>query len=98
MTTKKKLVLLELISGILGWGWMIAGAVTLYFVVMAIGFSGSWANAGIAFATGVICKWLAKGFHDSKIRVAYEAEMISRGMTPDEAGKAWIAAYNTRKS
>lgn len=97
MTTKQKLTILELVSGILGWGWLIAGAATLYFVVMAIGFDGAWANAGIAFAVGAVCKWLAKGFHDNKNRVAFEAEMVRKGMAPEEAGKAWLDTYNSNK-
>lgn len=97
MTTMQKLTLLELVSGILGWGWLIAGAATLYFVVAAIGFDGSWTNAGIAFGVGAVCKWLAKGVHDNKIRVAFEAEMISKGLTLEEARKAWFVAYNSNK-
>lgn len=98
MTTKQKLVTLELVAGIFGWGWMIAGSATLYCVVMAIWFGGSWSNAGIAFAVGAVSKWLAKGFNDNKIRVAFEAEMISRGMTQEEAGKAWLEAYSDKRA
>ncbi|WP_372072010.1 hypothetical protein P7L75_27960 [Tistrella mobilis] len=94
MTTKQKLVTLELVAGIFGWGWLIAGAATLYYVVMAIGFGGFWSNAGIAFAVAAVSKWLAKGFNDNKIRVACEAEMISRGVPPEEAGRAWLEAYS----
>lgn len=94
MTTKGKLVTLELLTGFFGWGWLIAGAATLYFLVMAIGFDGSWANAGIAFVVGAVCKWLARGFNDNKTRVAFEAELVRQGKTPEEAAKAWFNAYN----
>lgn len=93
MKATNKLMFLEFVSGILGWGWLIAGAATLYFVVVAVGFGGSWADAGIAFAVSAVCKWLAKGFRDTKVRVAFEAKMVAKGMSKEDAGKAWAAAY-----
>ncbi|WP_337996271.1 hypothetical protein [Oleispirillum naphthae] len=90
MTTKQKLVLLELAAGITGWGWMIAGAGALYYAVRAIGFDGSWKDAGIAFAVSGVCKWLAKGFQENKMRVTFVARMVSEGMTEKDANDAWF--------
>ena len=93
MKTRTKLVFLELVAGIFGWMWLIAGAATVYFAITAIWFEGSWSFILAAIITSITCKWLAKGFHDNKKRVAYEAELISRGMTPKEAGESWVQAY-----
>jgi hypothetical protein len=93
MKTRTKLVFLELVAGIFGWMWLTAGAATLYFIIAAIWLNGSWSMILVAIATSIICKWLAKGFNDNKIRVAYEAELISSGMAPEEAGKSWTQAY-----
>jgi hypothetical protein len=97
MTTKRKLITLELISGIFGWGWIIAGLVSLYFLVIAIGFEGSWSSFGMAAGVAAVCKWLAKGFNDNKIRVAFEADAIAQGMSAEEAGNAWLKAYNGKR-
>ncbi len=94
MTIKSKLALLELISGLFGWGWMIAGAAALYFLVMAVGFDGGWSPFFWTLGASAVCKWLAKGFKDNQIRVAFEVEKIEQGLTPDEAAKAWLEAYN----
>lgn len=93
MKTRTKLVFLELVAGIFGWMWLIAGAATVYFAITAIWFEGSWRFILVAIITSIICKWLAKGFHDNKRRVAYETELISRGITPKEAGESWVQAY-----
>jgi uncharacterized protein YpuA (DUF1002 family) len=93
MKTRTKVVFLELVAGIFGWMWLAAGAATFYFIITAIWFNGSWSMILVAIAISIICKWLAKGFHDNKIRVAYEAELISQGMTAEEAGKSWVRAY-----
>lgn len=90
MTTKQKLVLLELAAGVAGWGAMIAGAGTLYYSVLAIGFGGSWKDAGIALGVCWVGKWLAKGFQENKMRVAFVARMVADGMTETEASVAWL--------
>ena len=38
-------------------------------------------------------KRLSKDTLDVRDRRAYEAEMIKRGMTPQQAGQAWFDAY-----
>ena len=40
MKTSTKLVLLELITGVLGWTWIGAGLVAAYFLVNAFAFDG----------------------------------------------------------
>ncbi|SBW12747.1 exported hypothetical protein [uncultured Alphaproteobacteria bacterium] len=90
MTTKQKLVLLELAAGVAGWGAMIAGAGTLYYSVLAIGFGGSWKDAGIALGVCWVGKWLAKGFQENKMRVTFVARMVAEGMTEADANAAWL--------
>tara|TARA_R110002072_G_C7855126_1_gene525999 strand:- start:337 stop:1047 length:711 start_codon:yes stop_codon:yes gene_type:complete len=77
MQIKTKLVILELIAGICGWGWIIAGAVALYYFVMAIGFDGTWTPFFWAFGAGAVAKWLAKGFQENKQRIALENQPAS---------------------
>jgi hypothetical protein len=60
----------------------------VYCLVAAVGFGGSWVNVFIAFGTSGISKWLAWGFDKSQKRVAFEAEMIFRGMTTEHAADA----------
>ncbi len=90
MQKKSKLIILELISGALGWLWIIAGLAALYFLVSAIGFNGRWSNFIWALVISVVAKWLAKSFLENKQRVAYEAELLNKGYTPEQAGREWI--------
>ena len=93
MTTETKLKLLEVVGGLFGWGWILASLVGVYFLFVAITFGGSWVNCLIAFGTSATCKWLAGGFIDNQKRVAFETQMIRRGMTPEQAADAWLRAY-----
>ena len=93
MQPKSKLMILELISGILGWLWIIAGVAALYFLVSAIGFHGRWSSFVLALIISLVAKWLSKGFLENKQRVAYEAELINKGYTPEQAGREWIQRY-----
>lgn len=92
MSTRTKLVILELISGLFGWGWLIAAGVALYFLVMAVGFDGSWLPFVIAVAVSGVCKWLARGLEDNKRRVAIEADMMDKGMSREEAAASGTSA------
>ena len=80
MSTKSKLVALELVAGIFGWGWLISGAATVLFFVMAVGFEGDWLHVVWALVACGVCKWLATGFKENQTRVAFEAEKIAQGM------------------
>ena len=77
MTNKSKLAVLELVAGIFGWGWLIAGGFAIYYLVMAIGFGGSWLSFVVALLISGVAKWLARGFEDNKRRIALEAETAS---------------------
>ena len=88
MKTSTKLKVLKAVSGLFSWGWIIAALIGVYCLVTAIGFKGSWVNVFIAFGISGISKWLARGFGKSQKRVAFEAEMIFRGMTPEHAADA----------
>ncbi len=93
MTTKTKLVILELVGGIFGWGWLIAAAAALYFLVMVAFFEGAWTPVIVALVVSTLSKWLARGIEDHKRRVAFEADMVAKGLSPDEAREAWLKAY-----
>lgn len=87
MQVKNKLMILELISGLFGWGWIVASIATLYFFVMAIGFEGEWSPFFWAFGAGAIAKWLAGGFEENKLRIARESQSSSI-MTNENQKKA----------
>ena len=98
MSTRAKLVILELISGLLGWVWLVAGAAAVFFAGAALFSDGSWSRFFWALAASAIAKWLAKGFHDNKIRVAYIANLMALGMSREEASKDWLDRYMGNKS
>jgi hypothetical protein len=96
-TTMGKLMLLELVSGIFGWVWIIAGIAALVFLIWAIGFAGPWSRFFWAVGISVVAKWLAKAFMDTQIRVGFEAEKIAEGMSPAEARQEWIKRYMNQR-
>jgi hypothetical protein len=93
MLTRTKLVLLELIAGLFGWTWLIAGAFAIYFLIMALAFNGSWKPIIAAVLVGGIAKWLAKGFADHKNRVAIKADLVKKGLSPQDAREALMKPY-----
>ena len=98
MQTKTKMVWLELLGGLFGWVWIIASLGTIYFLLVAI-FAGSpWSRVGWAFGAGVVAKWLARGFNDHNVRMAFTADLVAKGYTAEAAGEEWYARYTGRKS
>jgi hypothetical protein len=97
MRTISKLMILELIAGLLGWVWMIASLVALVSFVRAIAFNGNWSKFFWAVGISIVAKWLSKGFTDHQIRVKFEADRIAEGMTPEEAGNEWLRRYLGQK-
>lgn len=93
MSTQAKLVLLELVSGLLGWAWLLSGAAAIYFAGAAVLSTSPWSRFFWAVGVSAIAKWLAKGFHDNKLRVAYIDQMIAMGMTKEEAKREWMNRY-----
>ena len=89
MQAKKKLAILELITGIFGWVWIVTSIAALYYLAMVIFSNNTWTNFFWAFGASIIARWLAKGFRDNKIRLTYEAHFISEGLTPEEAAQKW---------
>ena len=87
MQVRAKLAVLELISGLFGWGWIIASIAALYFLVMAIGFEGEWSSFFWAVGAGVIAKWLARGFEENKRRIGVENQ-TDAGMSPENKKNA----------
>ena len=93
MDTRTKGTILELAAGLFGWVWIGASIAAVYFLASAIFFDGSWPNFFWALGASMVAKWLARGFEDNKIRVAYEAKLIDEGYSPEEAGKKWTQEY-----
>jgi hypothetical protein len=93
MKTKTTMVWLELIGGLLAWVWIIASLAFVYLLAVALFGSSPWSRVAWAFGVGAIAKWLARGFNDHKIRVAFTAELVAKGYTPEAAGEEWYARY-----
>lgn len=83
----------ELLGGIFGWVWILAGLATLVFAGMALFSHYPWWWAGIALLVSGVAKWLAKGFRDNRNRVMYEAHLREQGLSPEEAAKRWTENY-----
>jgi len=93
MSSKGQLVAFELLSGLFGWVWIGGGIAALVFAGLALFGDWSWWNVLYAAIVSGVAKWLARGFLDNQKRVAFEADMVSNGMSPKEAGQAWLEAY-----
>lgn len=83
----------ELLSGLFGWIWIGSCIAAVAFAGLALFGEGSWLNVLYAVIAGGVAKWLAKGFLDNRNRVAYEAELVSKGVSPEKAGQAWMESY-----
>jgi hypothetical protein len=44
----------------------------------------------VALGASAVSKSLTRGFEDNKQRVAFEANMIAKGASHEEAGAAWV--------
>ncbi|MGF1609519.1 MAG: NfeD family protein [Kiloniellales bacterium] len=93
MSSKGQLIVLELLSGLFGWVWIGGGIAALVFAGLALFSDWSWWNVLYAAIVSGVAKWLARGFLDNQKRVAFEADMVSKGMSPKEARQAWLEAY-----
>lgn len=93
MRTRSKLATLEFIAGLFGWVWIGSGIAALIFFVLAIFSDGSWANLFWALGAGIVTKWLARAFDDTKKRVTFESQLIAEGYSSEDAGKGWLQEY-----
>lgn len=84
----------ELLSGLFGWIWIGGGIAALAFAGLAVTSGWSWWNVLFAVIVSAVAKWLAKGFLDNQRRVAFEADLVAKGMSPEDAARAWIEAYS----
>lgn len=84
MQTRTKLVILELIAGIVGWIWILGWIASIYFLIAVFAFDGKWSNFFWAVGISVIAKWLAHGFNYHKDRIAYEAKLVTSGVSPGQ--------------
>ncbi|MBT4795879.1 MAG: hypothetical protein HON83_05575 [Candidatus Marinimicrobia bacterium] len=98
MKTNSKLAILELVSGIFGWVWIIASLAALYFLAISVFSDGIWSNFFWAVGTSIVAKWLTRSIEDSKTRVALEAKLVEEGHSPEEAGQIWLQQYSKNGS
>jgi hypothetical protein len=93
MTTRSKLALLNLIGGLLGWAWILASIAAGYFLIAAIAFHQPWTGFVWAIGTGAIANCLARGLLENEARIAFEADLVATGYSPEEAGREWMKRY-----
>lgn len=93
MQTKTKLIVLELLSGLLGWLWILAGLAAVYFLIAAVAFEGAWSRFFWAVGVSVIAKWLTRGVLDHKQRIALEANLVTEGYSPEEGSPGVVRQY-----
>jgi len=93
MSWKNQPVVFEVLSGLFGWVWIGGRIAALVFAGLAFFNGWSWWYMLYAAIVSIVAKWLARGFVDNKKRVAFEADMVSKGMSPKQAGQAWLEAY-----
>jgi hypothetical protein len=93
MRTRSKLALLNRIGGLLGWAWILASIAAGYFLISAIAFHQPWTGFVWAIGTGAIAKCLARGFLENQARIAFEADLVATGYSPEEAGQEWMRRY-----
>jgi hypothetical protein len=98
MELRAKLVWLELVGGIFGWVWIVASVTALYCLVVAIFLDSPWSRFFWAFGIGIIAKWLAKGFRDNQLRVAFVAELMEKGLSREEASRERFERYTQKKT
>jgi hypothetical protein len=94
MSTRRQLVIFELLSGLFGWVWIGASLSVVGFVAMVFIADWSWWNVLYAFIVATLAKWLAKGFLDNQRRVLFEDHLIQQGMAPQDAARRWINEYS----
>ena len=82
MKTSTKLVLLELITGVLRWTWIGTGLLAAYFLVNAFAFDGQWGYVFWAVVVSAVAKWLSRGLIENRQRVAQEARFRSFARRP----------------
>lgn len=83
----------QLLAGLFGWAWLIAGPAALIFAGAALFGWSSWWNVLYAFAISAVAKWLARGFEDHRKRVYFEARCVAGGMSPEQASQLWMASH-----
>jgi membrane protein implicated in regulation of membrane protease activity len=94
MSSRRQLVIFELLSGLFGWVWIGASLSAVGFVAMALLSDWSWWNVLYASIVGALAKWLARGFLDNRGRVLFEEHMIQQGLTKEDAARRWVDEYS----
>lgn len=72
MTINEKRLVLDLITGLFAWVWLLALVVFFVFLVLALFASGSWWHVGIAFVTAYVSKAFARSYQQGS-RELYES-------------------------
>ncbi len=92
MTTRTKLVILELLAHVFDLIWIGASLALVYFLYGALANDAPWAYLSWPFAAAFVAKQIAAAFKDNKQRVDYLDQLIRRGYEQEDAVAAWRTA------
>ena len=73
MTTKAKLLILQVLSSVFQWACVIAGGWAVYLMVVGIQPNEPWTPFYVAVAVSVLSKLIAAGFQALKNKTTVEA-------------------------
>ena len=90
--TKKKLRILELLSGIFGLICAAAAIASVYFLYGVFARVTPWSYPLGSFGAGVVAVLIVAALNASKHRVDYVDQLIERGYSQGEAEEAWRTA------
>jgi phosphoglucomutase len=92
MTTRTKLVILELLARMFDLIWVGASITFVYFLYGALANDGPWAYLSWPFAVGFIAKQIAAALKDTRHWVDYVDQLTDRGYEREDAEAAWRIA------
>ncbi len=92
MTTRTKLVILELLARMFDLIWIGASVVLVYFLYGALTKGAPWPYLGWLLAVICIAKQIASALKGKKQRVDYVGQLTDRGYERDDAEAAWRIA------
>jgi hypothetical protein len=92
MTTRTKLVILQLLAGMFDLIWIGASVVLVYFLYGALANDEPWAYLSWPFAVALIARQIAVALKNNKQRVDYVRQLMERGYGREDAEAAWRIA------
>lgn len=89
-------MLWELFGGVAGWAWMVLALSSFGLFVWALFFGGSWRRFFYAFIASAVCKLVLRWSLPWKEGAAFKRALVLKGLSKEEARRAWIAEAEKR--